>query len=413
LNEYIGKKIQRAQEITSYYNRKAAQYLYDGLANVKVVKAFGREYYETAQYAARWSSFHKSEYETEVLNFNRVLIQSFFDLFMRCVLLYYLFINITAGKMTVGSIAMLLSYQGMIFGPLSMLSGILASIKRQTQRSKDLMDILREADPLRDNDRATDIRHLQHDIRLDNITFNYMLDQTRPALENCTLTLRAGTTTALVGRSGAGKSTVISLLLRFYDPTTGRILWDGEDFRNFSRKSLHKRVAVVPQDVLIFNRSLRENIAYGDPDLPLSVVIDAAKKAHIHDFIMTLPNQYESIIGENGIQLSGGQKQRVSIARALALNPSLILFDESTSHLDSESELAIQESIASLHHEITQVIVAHRFSTILHADQIVVLDDGKIIGVGTHHELVRNNPVYQKLYNLQFKDDDKEDSKAK
>jgi len=191
----------------------------------------------------------------------------------------------------------------------------------------------------------------------------------------------------------------------FFDPTEGRILWDGVDIRNSKRSSIRKRISVVLQQSSLFNRTVRENISYSKEDMSLDEVIKVAKLANAHDFIMEQDEQYDFVVGERGVKLSGGQRQRISIARALLSKPSLIIFDESTTSLDSESEKAIQESIQLLRHRLTQVIITHRLSTIVNADLIIVLNEGTVSGIGSHQELINSNPIYKKFYDLQFRDD--------
>jgi len=229
------------------------------------------------------------------------------------------------------------------------------------------------------------------------------------ALKNISLSIKAGSTVALVGKSGSGKSTLASLILRFYDPSSGSILWDGLDLKDVKRSSLRSSVSVVLQQSNLFNISIHDNIAYGKLNATKEEVIAAAILANAHDFIIQLPNQYDSVVGEKGVKLSGGQKQRIAIARSLISNPSLLIFDESTSNLDTESERVIQESMKFLRKRVTQLVIAHRLSTIIHSDMIVLLEEGKIIGTGTHRELLKNNKTYQKLYNLQFDSNENED----
>jgi ABC-type multidrug transport system fused ATPase/permease subunit len=221
------------------------------------------------------------------------------------------------------------------------------------------------------------------------------------ALHDVSASLKAGTTTAIVGRSGAGKSTLAMLLLRFYDPDDGSIRWNGIDLRDASRESLRNKTTLILQDTTLFNRSIAENISYGKPNVMQSDIEHAAKLAHAHDFITHLPNGYGSIVGERGVRLSGGQRQRIAIARALLVKPELLVMDEATSHLDSETELAIQDAIRYLHGKHTQVIIAHRLSTVQHADNIILMDKGKILSQGTHNQLLRH-PLYRKLCKLQL-----------
>jgi ABC-type multidrug transport system fused ATPase/permease subunit len=319
---------------------------------------------------------------------------------MRVLLITLSFYAIANSQMTVGTLVMLMTYQGLLFGPLGHLNSVFARLRRVVSRSAGLFEIMREEDSMQDSKGAKDIKPLHHEIDAKGVSFQYGKS---PTLVDINLSLKRGTTTALVGRSGSGKSTLTLLLLRFHDPVDGKISWDGHNLREATRASLRKQIALVPQDTALFNRSVRENIAYGKPGASLEEVITAAKRAHAHEFITQLPNGYDSIVGERGVKLSGGQRQRIAIARVLILEPSLLILDESTSHLDSESEQAIQDSIGQLREErMTQVIIAHRLSTVLHADNIVVMDKGRIIDQGKHEELLSRCATYRTLYKMQF-----------
>ena len=287
----------------------------------------------------------------------------------------------------------------MTFAPLAQLNQLFTRLRRNAKRASHLFEIIGEKDVLTDSPDAVSVKPLLQEIVLHNVSFEYT--KKTAALYDINLAIPAGTTTALVGRSGAGKSTLAFLLLRFYDPDQGKITYDGTNLRSIQRASLRKQVTWIPQDTSLFNRTMRENIAYGNPKAGQEAIEQAAKLAQAHEFILKTPNGYNSVTGERGVKLSGGQRQRIAIARSLLTKPSILIMDESTSHLDSETEKAISESIQELHHKTTQIIIAHRLSTILHADQIVVLDEGRVVAVGKHQELL-GNPIYKRLYELQF-----------
>jgi ABC-type multidrug transport system fused ATPase/permease subunit len=241
------------------------------------------------------------------------------------------------------------------------------------------------------------------DVRFDDVTFSYPSRKETQVLRGVTLHARAGERIALVGPSGAGKSTIVSLLLRFYDPDGGRILIDGKDARAYELVDLRRQLAVVPQDVLLFGGPIGENIAYGRTGASQSDIEEAARKANAHDFITGFPQGYQTLVGERGIQLSGGQRQRVAIARAVLKNPAILILDEATSSLDSESENQVQQALETLMECRTSIIIAHRLSTVRTADRIFVVKDGVIVEYGTHNELVdREDGVYRTLSALQF-----------
>ncbi|MCW8994257.1 MAG: ATP-binding cassette domain-containing protein, partial [Psychromonas sp.] len=228
-----------------------------------------------------------------------------------------------------------------------------------------------------------------------------------PVLDGVSLSIAEGEKVALVGASGGGKSTLVDLIPRFYDPIKGSILIDGEDIRNYTLDSLRSKMGIVTQETFLFNSSIKDNIAYGLDNYPDDKIIEAAKAANAHEFIIQTNDGYDTIIGERGIKLSGGQRQRLTIARAILKNPDIMIFDEATSALDSESEILVQEAIERMMKNRTTVVIAHRLSTIRNATRIIVIERGKIIQTGTHQELMlRENGLYKKLYEMQFRDDD-------
>jgi ATP-binding cassette subfamily B protein len=244
---------------------------------------------------------------------------------------------------------------------------------------------------------------LTAEVSFNDVTFHYPSRPDTPALEKLTLQAEEGKVLALVGPSGAGKSTLFELLQRFYDPQQGEVTYGGVDVRNFSPSELREQMALVPQQPALFSNDVFYNIRYGNPDATDEQVIEAAKKAHAHDFIMKLPEGYHSFLGERGVRLSGGQRQRIAIARAILKDPRILLLDEATSALDSESEYHVQQALDELMRNRTTIIIAHRLSTIQHADKIAVFDHGKLVDVGNHQQLMGSCELYQRLVELQFK----------
>jgi subfamily B ATP-binding cassette protein MsbA len=237
-------------------------------------------------------------------------------------------------------------------------------------------------------------------VRYEDVCFAY--NGNGRVLDHVSLEVPAGQVVALVGPSGAGKSTLVNLVPRFYDPDQGRITIDGTDIREFKRESLLDHIAVVTQEPFLFNTSIRENIAYGKPGATIDEIVAAAEAANIHDFILTLPRGYDTVVGERGANISGGQCQRITIARAIIRNPRILILDEATSSLDTESERAVQQALHNLMQARTTLVIAHRLSTVKHADKICVMQDGRICEVGSHDQLMASETLYRRLYELQF-----------
>src|SRR5208283_922396 len=247
--------------------------------------------------------------------------------------------------------------------------------------------------------------HFRQSIKFENVGFSYSTGEgEHQILHNVDLEVNAGEVLALVGPSGAGKSTLVNLIPRFFDATSGRVLIDGHDLRDVSLKSLRDQIGKVTQETILFNDTVRNNIAYGRPDVPLSRVIEAAQAALAHDFILQMPEGYDTIIGEKGFRLSGGERQRLAIARAILKDAPVLILDEATSALDAESESLVQAALANLMQGRTVLVIAHRLSTIRRANRIAVLEDGRITATGSHEELLSSSPTYQRLYQLQFMD---------
>jgi subfamily B ATP-binding cassette protein MsbA len=262
-----------------------------------------------------------------------------------------------------------------------------------------------DQDDLVEKPRAYTLRGFQNSIKLENVGFAYRDDEgEKSVLHDINLEIHRGEVVALVGPSGAGKSTLVSLIPRFFDVTSGRIMVDGHDLRDVSMRSLRDQIGKVTQETILFNDTVRNNIAYGQPDVPIQRVQDAAKAALAHDFIMRLPDGYDTLIGEKGFRLSGGERQRLAIARALVKDAPVLILDEATSALDTESESLVQTALSNLMTGRTVVVIAHRLSTVRKATRIAVLEQGRITAIGSHDELMQNSATYQKLYQLQFMD---------
>lgn len=301
------------------------------------------------------------------------------------------------GELSVGTLVAFLGYLTGLFGPVQGLSGSYKTLRTAQVAVEQVFDILDAQESLGDAPDARDIGPLEGAVRFENVEFNYVARQGPPLLQGISLDVKPGENIALVGPSGAGKTTLMSLLCRFYDPTRGAVYVDGQDLRTVKQRSLRGQVGVVLQDALLFNETVGENIAYGRPEATTEEIIAAAKAAHAHDFIMRLEKGYDTVVGERGNKLSAGERQRVAIARSLLKDPRILILDEPTSALDAESEALVQEALARLTQGRTTFAIAHRLSTVVGADRILVLKDGHIHEMGTHQELLRQNGYYASL----------------
>ena len=311
---------------------------------------------------------------------------------------------VVSGAMTGGELGAFVFYAFMVGMGFATVSEVWGELQRAAGATDRLMELLAERSLIEEP--QTPREPQGSELRLDNVSFSYPTRPRQRALDGINLTLEAGRSLALVGPSGAGKSTVFELLQRFYDPQEGTITLGGVDLREMTTRGLREHLAVVPQAPAMFTADVSYNIAYGKPGASHDEIVAAAKAAHAHDFIMALPEQYASHLGEQGVRLSGGQKQRIAIARAVLADPAILLLDEATSALDAESERHVQAALEELMRGRTTVIIAHRLSTILQADTIAVLDEGKLVATGSHASLLAGNDLYQRLASLQFRDEE-------
>jgi len=300
------------------------------------------------------------------------------------------------GIITLGTLIAFLGYVGGLFGPVQGLTGIYQTIQRAYVSLEEIFSILDVQEHLGDAPDAVEVAHVKGDVKYHNVKFRYE-DLEHPILDGITLDVKAGQTLAIVGPSGSGKTTMMALLMRFYDPNEGSILLDGMDLRQMKQHSLRRNIGTVLQDPLLFNDTVRNNIAYGRPEATTEEVEQAAHAANAHDFIMRLPETYETMVGERGSRLSVGERQRVAIARALLKDPPILVLDEATSSLDAESEALVQEALDRLMKGRTTFVIAHRLATVVHADRIIVLKSGNIAESGTHDELMAMRGYYSSL----------------
>jgi len=312
--------------------------------------------------------------------------------------------DVINGKMSAGDLGAFVFYAIMVASSLATISEVLGELQRAAGATERLIEILQvDSHIVAPVEHPVAVNGLSAEVAFDNVTFHYPSRPDQAATGNLVLKAQEGKVLALVGPSGAGKTTLFELLQRFYDPQSGSVTLGGVDLRQFDPKDLRDQMALVPQQPALFSHDVFHNIRYGNPNATDEQVIEAAKKAHAHDFIMNLPEGYKSFLGERGVRLSGGQKQRIAIARAILKDPNILLLDEATSALDSESEHHVQQALEELMKGRTTIIIAHRLSTIQHADQIAVMDQGRLIEVGDHQSLMKSCELYQRLVELQFK----------
>ena len=389
-------KFRRAMnEMDSRASTKAV----DSLLNYETVKYFGNEEFEVKRYddnLKRWETASvRSATSLSGLNITQsLLIASGLTLLM-----YRASNGVAAGTLTLGDFVLINTLLIQLYIPLNFLGMIYREIKQALVDMDKMFTLLRVNAEIQDAPDARELVVTRGEVRFDHVNFAY--DQRREILNDVDFTIAPGSKVAVVGSSGAGKSTLSRLLFRFYEVSAGGISIDGQDIRHVTQKSLRSAIGIVPQDTVLFNDTIYYNIAYGKPDATREEIIQAAKHAHIHDFIETLPDKYDSMVGERGLKLSGGEKQRVAIARTVLKNPSILVFDEATSALDSKTEKIIQAELREVSRDHTTLVIAHRLSTIVDADQILVMDHGNIVERGSHRELLALNGAYARMWTLQ------------
>ncbi|MEQ6292513.1 ABCB family ABC transporter ATP-binding protein/permease [Vogesella sp. GCM10023246] len=382
-------------DLDSKANSKAI----DALLNYETVKYFGNERYENQRYDTNLASWEQSAIKNQVslsaLNAGQgTIIATGVTLVM-----WLAARGVVSGEMTVGDVVLVATFLTQLWSPLHFLGFVYREIKHSLADMERMFTLLNVGAEVADRPQAQVLASRNVHIRFEAVNFGY--DAKRQILHDVSFEIPAGQTVAVVGASGAGKSTLSRLLFRFYDVSGGSIRFNGVDGRELTQDSLRAHIGIVPQDTVLFNDSIYYNIAYGRPDASREEVIEAAKSAHIHDFVMSLPDGYLTTVGERGLKLSGGEKQRVAIARTILKNPPVLVFDEATSALDSHTEKAIQAELMSIAANRTTLIIAHRLSTIADADCILVMEQGRIVERGSHRELLASDGRYAQMWRLQ------------
>jgi subfamily B ATP-binding cassette protein MsbA len=379
----------------------------EALANQGIVKAYRAEKREAARFTKVAKRIVRANLRSaSIAGMSPPTIELIGILFV-VGLLFFGQQEIIAGRMNTAQFVTFLFFLFRSYDPMRKLSRLQNAMEQALAAAHHVWEVMDEHAEIKEKPGAGPLPPLQKEIELRNVSFGYA-NETRSVLRDVSLKIKAGTMVALVGESGGGKSTLTKLLPRFHDPTSGAVLWDGIDLRDTTLSSLRQQIALVTQETVLFNDTVRHNIAYGKPEATDLEVEEAALIAFAHDFIREMPDKYDTIVGERGIFLSGGQRQRLAIARAILVNAPVLILDEATSALDAETERLVQRAIANLVRNRTTIVIAHRLSTVRRADVIVVMEAGQIIEMGTHTELLAKNGQYRKLYELQFADEEEE-----
>jgi len=371
----------------------------DSLFNYETVKYFNNEEFEAQRYDHHMQQWEEAATKSQISLSWLNLGQQFIIALGVSAMMWRAASGVVAGLMTIGDLVLVNAFLIQLYMPMNFLGVVYREIRQSLADIERLFDLLAEHREIADNADADELRAQSVDVRFESVNFSY--NPNRQILFDVNFELPAGHTVAVVGESGSGKSTLARLLYRFYDVTAGKITINGQDLRQLTQTTLRTAIAIVPQDTVLFNESIYYNIQYGRPEADRTEVIAAAKAAQLAEFVERLPDGYQTRVGERGLKLSGGEKQRVAIARALLKNPPLLIFDEATSALDSKTEKAIQLSLENASRGRTTLVIAHRLSTVMNADQILVIDGGRIIERGTHATLLDSNGRYAQMWALQ------------
>jgi len=400
LIDWIGRKLKKRSYRTQEGMAEMTAVLDESISGMRVVKAFNMGDYEKRRFGKYNLGYTRQYLKMKLWGAVASPMSELLGTICIVVILFYGGNLVLSGALTPENLILFIGAMIWVVTPVKNLGKLNTSIQESlacADRVFAVMDVVPEPG---ESQKSSQKAHFDESIRFESVNFEYVPG--RPVLRNISFSVRPGEVIALVGPSGAGKTTLVDLIPRFYDPASGRITMDGVDIGEFDLKSLRSLMGMVTQEVILFNDTVRNNIAYGMQDFSMEKIIEAARAANAHEFITTLSNGYDTVIGERGSQLSGGQRQRISIARAVLKNPQVLIFDEATSALDTEGEILVQEAIDRLLKGRTTFVIAHRLSTVQSADRILVLEDGEIREIGTHSELIDSNGVYKRLYDLQF-----------
>jgi len=397
----VGKRIRKLSQRGQEYIGQMASVLKEAFTGIKIVKAYGREETEAQRFLNSNKSYRSAKVKASQVS---ALSSPLLEVIGVCGVAFIIWYGgnlVIAGEMKPGEFFSFLAAMFMAYAPVRKMSGANQDIQRALAGARRVFDVLDLESELAKDEGKKSLRPIERTLEFSDVSLTYEGSE-EPALQNINLTIHVGEVVAFVGASGSGKTTLVSLVPRFYRPTQGMVLIDGQNIRLVDRSSLRQQIGIVSQETVLFDDLIRNNIAYGRPDATEEEIIEAARAAYAWEFIERLPQGLDTFVGENGLKLSGGQRQRLAIARAILRDPPILILDEATSALDSESEQLVQQALANLMQARTTLVIAHRLSTVQHADRIVVMSHGKVEEIGTHTELLKRRGAYTRLYQTQF-----------
>jgi subfamily B ATP-binding cassette protein MsbA len=404
LTVFYGRYVRRMSTKVQDKLADANSVLEETLSAIRIVQSFARESFEQNRYGTKIREALQTAMRRAVATGGFIAFIIFVVYSAIAAILWYGSRMVISGELTAGELTAFVLYTFVVAFTIGGMAELYAQFQQAIGATRRVFEILDTRPEIKDGENAEPLERAHGRVQLEDVHFTYSGERTLEILKGVTIDARAGEIIALVGPSGAGKSTLVSLIPRFYEVSSGAVLIDSKDVRHLKLKALRETIGMVPQETVLFGGTIRENIAYGKLEASGEEIEAAAKAANAHDFITEFPDAYETIVGERGVKLSGGQRQRVAIARALLKNPAILILDEATSSLDSESERLVQEALEKLMQGRTTFVIAHRLSTVRRADRIVVLNEGRIVEEGTHEELLSTGGLYKQLYEIQFRE---------